>query len=324
MASTNGVKDGGIGRRLRWVAGQLLPPIVAEPLRRARHRRLGAAVAGSASLVSETRSVAEVALTPPEWEYLPGGWPPDGVLAGWDVESVASTELARWPAFVRSGQGTNPLDLSPEAAGPTDVPTAGSYATHNTAMSFAYVLALTSRKRERLSVLDWGGGLGQYAVWARALLPEVDLDYHCRDLPRLTAAGRRVLPDAMFHDDDASVLGRTYDLVLASSSLQYARDWRGTLAGLARAAAGYLFVTRMPFVRLAPSFVVVQRPHVHGYRTEYPGWFLNRDEFLAEARSLGLELRREFLVDERPLVEGAPEQADYRGFLFGVPALVQA
>jgi hypothetical protein len=62
--------------------------------------------------------------------------------------------------------------------------------------------------------------------------------------------------------------------------------------------------------------VVVQRPHACGYHTEYLGWFLNRDEFLSAAAGCGLGLRREFLIDERPPVPGAPEQAEYRGFLF--------
>ena len=66
----------------------------------------------------------------------------------------------------------------------------------------------------------------------------------------------------------------------------------------------------------AASFVVVQRPYVHGYDTEYPGWFLNRAEFLAAADGLGMRLVREFLIQERPFVPDAPEQADYRGFLF--------
>jgi hypothetical protein len=55
------------------------------------------------------------------------------------------------------------------------------------------------------------------------------------------------------------------------------------------------------------------------YDTEYPGWFLNRGQFLDEAATLGLRLRREFLTGEEPAVAGAPEQAVYRGFLFDRP-----
>jgi putative methyltransferase (TIGR04325 family) len=282
---------------MRTKAKQLLPPIVAEPLRRLRDR-----LRSSDSL---------------DWEYRAAGWPDsDPTIHGWDAESVLATQLARWPAFVGSVEGSGPFGLSNEAAGPTD----GDYRTHNTVMSFGYVLARAAWGRSRLSMLDWGGGIGQYSIYAKALLPEVEHEYHCRDLSLLTAGGREVLPDATFHDTDESALARTYDLVLASSSLHYSRDWRGTLARLASVTKRYLYVTRQPLVETAPSFVVVQRPYRYGYMTEYPGWFLNRTEFLGEARGLGLALIREFLIAERPVVPGAPEQADYRGFLFAAPA----
>ena len=280
-------------RRLGRVAGQFLPPIVAAPLRRAWRARAHTG--------------------PPDWEYLPGGWPPrDAGSVGWDADSIVATQTARWPAFARSVNAPAPFGLSNEAVGPVE----RDYATHNTILTFGYVLARSAVGRDRLSMLDWGGGVGHYGVYAKALLPEVPIEYHCHDLARFVVAGRRLLPDATFHDTAESALARRYDLVLASSSVHYSKDWRVTLAGLAGATGRYLYVTRQPFVETAPSFVVVQRPHRYGYLTEYPGWFLNRGEFLAAAVENGLELLREFLIDERPFVAGAPEQADYRGFLF--------
>src|SRR5262249_44788363 len=147
-------------------------------------------------------------------------------------------------------------------------------------VAFAYVLARAAHGRDRISLLDWGGGIGHYYAIARAVLPEIELDYHCRDLPLLAARGRALLPQARFHDDD-SCLERRYDLVVASSSLQYGEDWRGTLAGLARATSDFLYVTRVPLAVQVPSFVVIQRAQRHGYGTEYLGWVLNRDELLA-------------------------------------------
>jgi putative methyltransferase (TIGR04325 family) len=125
-----------------------------------------------------------------------------------------------------------------------------------------------------------------------------------------------VLPEATFHVDEDEALAMRYDLVVASSSLHYSRDWRPLLARLATATSGYLYVTRQPFVKHADSFVVVQRPHRFGYQTEYPGWFLNRDEFLGAAGESGLNLEREFLIWEIPSVPNAPESAHYGGFLF--------
>ena len=111
---------------------------------------------------------------------------------------------------------------------------------------------------------------------------------------------------------------RRYDLILASGSLHYHEAWREILRGFAAASRRYVYVARLPIVHRAPSFVVIQRPHASGYDTEYHGWFFNREEFLAGAREAGLRLVREFLADERPYAHGAPEQCEFRGFLFEV------
>ena len=270
----------------------MLPPVVVGAYRAVRRR---------------TRSSQR-----PEWEYLPGGWPDaSDAEPGWNAESIVTTQLARWPSFVRSVEPPAPFGQSNESAA-----RAPEYGVHNTIMTFGYVLARAARGRKSLTMLDWGGGLGHYCVYARSLLPELRLDYHCCDLPNLVAAGRTVLPGVTFHSDQDEALAGRYDLVVASSSLQYSRDWRPLLGRLASATTGHLYVTRQPFVTKAASFVVVQRPHRCGYMTEYPGWFLNRDEFLAAAGDSGLKLLREFLIWEMPDVPNAPEAADYRGFLF--------
>ena len=87
-------------------------------------------------------------------------------------------------------------------------------------------------------MLDWGGGVGYFALLCRTILPpEVDVDFHCRDVPLVCDAGRELLPEVTFWTDDAC-LEREYDLVVASSSLQYAEDWRALLGRLARRPPG--------------------------------------------------------------------------------------
>jgi hypothetical protein len=73
------------------------------------------------------------------------------------------------------------------------------------------VLARTGHGRERISVLDWGGGVGQYFPLARALLPEVKIDYHCKDVPVLASVGRELLPEISFYDDDPCLDRRVRD-----------------------------------------------------------------------------------------------------------------
>src|SRR5690606_13940299 len=102
----------------------------------------------------------------------------------------------------------------------------------------------------------------------------------------------------------------------ASCSIHYSEDWQKVVTQLASASHSYLYITRLPIVHHAASFVVVQRPYLHGYDTEYLCWFLNREEFLRYMRDLKMDLVREFLIQEKPDVTGAPEEGEYRGYLF--------
>jgi len=185
----------------------------------------------------------------PEWEYVP--------RAGRGASAAGMPPLSR-RRIAAAGPSSSPRCRGPARSGRARVPAVGPVVRHdpgwhNAVLTFGYVLARAARGGE-VSVLDWGGGPGHYYVLARALLPEVELDYHSRDLPRLVALGREVLPEATFHDDD-SCLERTYDLVVASDSLQYAREVEAALARLASAAAPWLFVAQLPVAENAAAFV---------------------------------------------------------------------
>jgi putative methyltransferase (TIGR04325 family) len=252
------------------------------------------------------------------FEYVPEGWrreTTDSHVKGWNVAAVVDAQLARLDAWRQSFAGTSPLGMR-EASRPA---TSGEIATHNTAVTFAYVAALAARRKDRLSLLDWGGGVGQYCFAAEAAVPGVEIDYHCKEVPVQCNHGRRVLPSATFYTDDEQFAGRSFDLVFASGALHYAQDWQATLARLAAATREYLFITRLPVVFESDSYVYLQRAYAHGYDTEYLGWALNRSEFLAASESAGLRLVREFLTSETAHINGAPENCQSRGFLFASP-----
>jgi len=249
-----------------------------------------------------------------EWEYVPEGWSAqqkDPLIKGWNIGSILDSYKKNWPVFLANIQGPGPLGISPESSSAQR----DNVILHNIMMTYAYVLSRAARKKDTLSLLDWGGSIGHYYLLARTLAPDVVIDYHCKDLPVLVEHGRTLSPDLHFHADE-SCLERTYDLVLACSSLHYSPDWRSTLRKLGAATAGHLFITGLPTVRDAASFVYVQRPYHYGYDTEYLGWCLNRDEFLAAAQSAGLQLLREFVVGHKPMIHNAPEQNEFFGFLF--------
>jgi putative methyltransferase (TIGR04325 family) len=266
---------------------------------------------------------------PPEWEYIPEGW--DGVrnaderhAAGWDVEDVARAYREKWPQFLAAVAGSSPLGVNHEVPQGLPVGRHGLF-DQNAILAFAYAVgraangtpARVGSGTAPLSVLDWGGALGHHQVLARRLLPEIDLDYHCRELPAVCAAGRALHSEVTFHDTD-DCLSRRYGLILASNSLQYQKDWRPLLRRLADAAEAWLFLTRVPVVTHHGSFVVLQRVDSYGYATEILGWVFNRDELLTAAGETGLELEREFLVHPPWEITGAPEEVSQAGFLFRV------
>jgi len=276
---------------LKLAVRQLAPPILWDALIRIKHR-------------------ADL----PEWEYLPEGWAyaqhrPDN--KAWNDPSILEVYRRKWPVFERMVAGVGPLGIAHES----DLTTDSDLLSHNLVMTFGYVLGLAAQELLGISMLDWGGGIGHYCLLARALLPSVALEYHCKDMPLLVAAGMELLPEGHFYSDD-TCLDRRYDLVMASTSLHYSLDWHTALADLCGATGRYLYLASMPIVLHAPSFVFIQRPYTFGYRTEYLSWCLNRQEILAAVESQGLRLVREFVYGLAPHITKAPEQNLYRGFLF--------
>jgi putative methyltransferase (TIGR04325 family) len=248
-----------------------------------------------------------------EWDYVSDKWPAMGVPEkGWSAESVVDGQQAHWPILVGNLAGTGPLGVSHL---PSQL-TRDDPGDHNAMMSYGYVLARAGRDKQQLRVLDWGGGAGHYFLYSQILLPEVVLDYHCYELPSMCRLGRKLVPEAQFHEDAQQLTGPRFDLVISSSALHYFEDWQATARLLSDWCAEYLYLARLQTVSRSPSFVVRQRPYGQGYDTEYLSWFLNRGELTGCLESLGLELVREFVYAENWTVKRAPEAGECRGFLF--------
>jgi putative methyltransferase (TIGR04325 family) len=268
-----------LGRRLKQVVGQLAPRIV------------------------DAFKYFTTELT-----YLPHGW---RVIAGWNDQSIAEAQERHWPTLVQNLSGPGPLGV---AHFPWHT-TREDRADHNVMMSYGYVLALAARKKDMLTVLDWGGGAGHYYLYGRALLPELTVQYHCYDVANLCRLGQQLLPQVNHSDDERDFLGRQFDLVVSSSSLHYFEDWRQELRKLAAMAHEFLYVSRLQTVSVAASFVASHKVYHNGYG-EFLSWYINRQEMLSCVEAWGLELVREFVYYNKSLVRGAPEKGDCRGFLF--------
>jgi len=249
-----------------------------------------------------------------EWEYTALGWDAEKVntdIKGWNVDSILNVYKSNWQNFLSNISKVSPLGISPESNSNERL----NLTFHNIMMTYGYVLSMASRNKSSISVLDWGGGIGHYYVISKHLIPSLNIEYHCKDVPLLSNHGKEIFPEAYFYTDE-TCFNRKYDFVMASTSLQYSKDWIRVLRGLANSSSDYLFITRIPVVEKVASFVIIQRPYQYGYKTEYLGWCFNKYEFLNIAKSMNLHLVREFFAQESSFIYNAPEQPTYYGFLF--------
>lgn len=249
------------------------------------------------------------------WEFrlAPKGrgtqWFPEGT-EGWNSRQAAASKSASWEAFNRHLRGPAPLSFPCENIYPDNL---RNVLLHNDHITYGYVLALAAHRKDLLAVLDWGGGMGHYYQLGKALLPGVQLAYHCMEVPLMAEAGQRLNPEVHWHTN-RSYLSHAYDLVIANGSLQYVEDWVTTLRELCQVIqpGGYLFLGDAIFVEKETSFVVVQR----AYGIKILCHVFNRWELLKSVEDNGLGLVREFIDGCCPRIKGSRERGDMGAWLF--------
>lgn len=180
---------------------------------------------------------------------------------------------------------------------------------------FGYVLSLVAHQKRKVSVLDYGSSFGDYYWVARSLVPGVELDYHCKELPAVAEAGRALTPEATWYTDDGC-LDQPHDLTMFSSSVQYVTDWQGVLRRAVHSTGSHLFLSDVPTVRNVPTYVATER--LEG-RTNLHHQ-LNSGEVVRTIEDAGLILVREFAMGGHPPIANAPEQPRSVGWLFARPA----
>jgi putative methyltransferase (TIGR04325 family) len=150
------------------------------------------------------------------------------------------------------------------------------------------VVATMLTQQSRVSILDFGGGLGTGYFVLTGTIPEAAgrLDYSIVDVDGIAVAGRQLFDGKQGPTFQSELPGAArFDIVHASSVFQYIDDWRSLLARLARHNARFLILADM-FVGDFESFVTLQ----NYYGSKIRHWFLNIREFLAEVERNGYKL----------------------------------
>lgn len=240
------------------------------------------------------RSTTLLAYAPNGWSTpLPGGASSDAFWAA----AIAQEQAACEALIARIRAGEPMLDA-----------VSGNDSKH---AIFGYVLALATRHQHRLTVLDYGGNLGEYLWLGRALVPGVEFDYHCKELPQVADAGRRMTPAVTWHTDDRC-FATAYDVVMFSSVIQCLPNWPEILRRAAQSTRRYLLLSDVATVVDVPAYIATHRA---GGRTHLQ-MQMNRSEIIRTAERAGLRLVREFAMGAHPPIVNAPEQPTCVGWLF--------
>jgi putative methyltransferase (TIGR04325 family) len=249
------------------------------------------------------------------WKYIKEGFSYQLKSAGWDMNEIALVQLEKWEAYKNYLLSTNPLAINHEGSMKS---LSNDPFYHNLLNSFAHSLCLASINKKAVNFLDWGGGLGHYGVLAKSILSSTNLPlhYYCYDFEPFCKYGKQVNPEFTYESDKQHLIENNYDLILASSSIWYEKNWKDGIDTLSNFKTDYLYITRMIFVEHVDSFVALQQPENMGYKTEYLFWVINKKDFLEYVQSKGFQLIREFEFGEITPIYQAPENGTLKGFLF--------
>jgi putative methyltransferase (TIGR04325 family) len=191
--------------------------------------------------------------------------------------------------------------------------------------------AVAARKNGEVRVLDFGGGVGVNYVNLRAGLPQgVAIHYDIVD----SAANRGRwekhslrMPECRYHDEiphDTTL----YDIVFASSTLQYVQEWKAVLSAIANKTSGWLVLPRLP-ITTGKTFIARQNirflngPHAGKSAGSAPHWFVNRQELLDILSGVGHHLVHDHYISdygaEITHLERPPGDATLRVMSFAAP-----
>jgi putative methyltransferase (TIGR04325 family) len=276
-------KAGCFAMRIGQVLKAILPPVITHVLRRIR-------------LAIMPESIG-LTFAPEAWKTrLP-------VPSEFAKNAFVENEKAQWhatwqPFFSRLERGGLATHI-PDAPLPLQIE------DHNSWVTYAYVLQFAARGRSRLKILDYGGNLGYFYWVGKALLPDVALEYHCKDLPEIVREGRALTPQVIWHTDD-SCLNQQYDLLIFSAVLQYIEEWE-KLLGRAAGTAQYIYIAQTPTVERVDSYVAVQR--LAGFTMLHQQ--INKTKLHKAFAAAKLHVVREFVDCDHYLIYDAPEQPRY-------------
>ena len=176
-----------------------------------------------------------------------------------------------------------------------DKPIPVFYKQRSTYLPITVVMMLENKKQ--VNVLDFGGGLGiGYMTLAESMPADLKrISYNIVEVAEVCQTGMGMHGDGIVYRSDLPTSGK-FDLIHASSSLQYVENWKELLTSFAALKPKYILLSDV-FAGRIKSFVTLQ----NYYENKIPHWFLNLNELLKSLDSVGYRLAMKSYVTSRRL-----------------------
>ncbi len=155
-------------------------------------------------------------------------------------------------------------------------------------LPFLAALVSVNSKGGKVSILDFGGGLGSGYISVVAGCTSRDaVDYHIVDTKNICRAGKSYYKDdrQIHYYDCLPKEIQSVDIVHLCSSLQYIEDWKGLLYDIAAYNPQYILLVDVPAGDI-PTYATVQ----NYYESKIPYWFFNVNDIISTMSSTNYTL----------------------------------
>lgn len=159
------------------------------------------------------------------------------------------------------------------------------------------LLWIASQKRNRLSLVDFGGSLGSTYYQNRKFLVHIEmLQWSIIEQKKIVECGKRYFENdqlKFYYDLDDCCKEQNPDAILFSSVIQYFENPYSLLEKVLSFGFDFIIFDRTPFMEEGADRIAIQKVPPEIYQASYPAWFFNKDKFLNYFRK-DYELIEEF------------------------------
>jgi putative methyltransferase (TIGR04325 family) len=148
-------------------------------------------------------------------------------------------------------------------------------------------VAMMLRDKERVNILDFGGGLGiGYMTLAESIPVDFErIVYTIVEVPEVCQSGMDLLVGRGVRYTSNLPISAKFNLIHAASSFQYIEHWQNLVAKFAALKPDYVLLSDV-FAGSIKSYATLQ----NYYESRIPHWFLNLNELLNTFDNYGYRL----------------------------------